>query len=141
MLNIDELNNSIKKKETQKNLIYDNILKKCHHKIKKTSEASSHGHCFYIIPEYIYGYPLYNFKACIIYLFKTLIKNGFDVKYTHPNLLYISWIGKSNPKNYKMIEQKNNGFRPINDYKPEGNLIYNNKSIDYLNNKLNLLKN
>ena len=141
MLNIDELNNSIKKKETQKNLIYDKILKKCHHKIKKTSEVSSNGYCFYIIPEYIYGYPLYNFKACILYLFKTLITNGFDVKYTHPNLLYISWIGKSNPKNYKMIEQKNNGFRPINDYKPEGNLIYNNKSIDYLNNKLNLLKN
>ena len=141
MLNIDELNDTIKQKEKQKNIIYDEILKKCHNKIKLTAQTNSQGCCFYIIPEYVYGFPLYNFKACIIYLFKALSNNGFEVKYTPPNLLYISWKGKSNPKNYKTIEQKNNGYRPIEDYKPNGNLIYNNKSIDYLSNKLNSLKN
>ena len=141
MINIDELNDNIKKKEKQKNIIYDEILKKCHNKIKLTAKSNSLGFCFYIVPEYVYGFPLYNFKACVIYIFKSLVNNGFDVKYTHPNLLYISWKGKSNPKNYKSIEQKNNGYRSIEDYKPQGNLIYNNKSINYLSNKLNLLKN
>ena len=140
MLNIDELNNNSKQKEKKQNLIYDEILKKCHHKIKKTSETTPSGYCFYIIPEYIYGFPLYNFKGCILYIFKTLTKNGFEVRYTHPNLLYISWIGKTNPQNYKAIEKKNNGYRNIEEYKPTGNLIYN-KTFNSLSNKLNILKN
>ena len=77
MLNIDDLNNTLKEKEDKQNKIYDEILKKCHHKIKKTSETSTEGFCFYVIPEYIYGFPLYNYKGCVIYLFKTLTKNGF----------------------------------------------------------------
>jgi|TARA_B110000977_G_C10821793_1_gene394524 hypothetical protein len=140
MLNIDDLNNTLKEKEDKQNKIYDEILKKCHHKIKKTSETSTEGFCFYVIPEYIYGFPLYNYKGCVIYLFKTLTKNGFEVKYTHPNLLFISWIGKSNPQNYKTIEKKNNGYRSIEEYKPSGNIIYN-KTINSLSNKLDILKN
>jgi len=140
MLNIDDLNNTLKEKEDKQNKIYDEILKKCHHKIKKTSETSTEGFCFYVIPEYIYGFPLYNYKGCVIYLFKTLSKNGFEVKYTHPNLLFISWIGKSNPQNYKTIEKKNNGYRSIEEYKPSGNIIYN-KTINSLSNKLDILKN
>jgi hypothetical protein len=140
MLNIDELNNNIKLKEKKQNMIYDEILKKCHHKIRKTSETTTTGYCFYIIPEYLYGFPLYNFKSCVMYIFKTLTKNGFEVKYTHPNLLYISWLGKTNTQNYKTIEQKNNGYRPIGDYKPSGNIIYN-RTINSLSTKLDLLKN
>ena len=140
MLNIDDLNNTLKEKEDKQNKIYDEILKKCHHKIKKTSETSTEGYCFYIIPEYIYGFPIYNYKGCVIYLFKTLTKNGFEVKYTHPNLLYVSWAGKSNPQNYKAIEKKNNGYRSIEEYKPSGNIIYN-KTINTLSSKLDILKN
>ena len=140
MLNIDELNNNNKQKEKKQNMIYEEILKKCHHKIRKTSEITTTGYCFYIIPEYLYGFPLYNFKSCVLYIFKTLTKNGFEVKYTHPNLLYISWLGKTNPQNYKTIEQKNNGYRPIGDYKPSGNIIYN-RTINSLSTKLDLLKN
>lgn len=140
MINIDELNNNIKKKEKQKNIIYDSILKKCHHKIKKTSEVSSDGYCFYVIPQYMYGFPLYDFKSCIMYLFKSLTDNGFDVKYTHPNLLFISWIGKTNPKNYKAIEQKNKGYRSVTEFKSNENIIHN-RSLNFLNDKLNSLTN
>lgn len=140
MLNIDDLNNTLKDKEDKQNKIYDEILKKCHHKIKKTSETSTEGFCFYVIPEYIYGFPIYNYKGCVIYLFKTLTKNGFEVKYTHPNLLYVSWAGKSNPQNYNAIEKKNNGYRSIEEYKPSGNIIYN-KTINTLSSKLDILKN
>jgi len=140
MLNIDELNNNIKQKEKKQNIIYDEILKKCNHKIKKTSETTTNGYCFYIIPEYIYGFPLYKFKGCILYIFKTLTTNGFEVRYTHPNLLFISWLGKTNPQNYKSIEKKRNGYRDIEEYKPTGNLIYN-KTFNSLSNKLNILKN
>ena len=52
--------------------------------------------CFFQVPSYIYGIPLYDFKQCILYLVTALNKNGFEIKYTHPNLLYISWYGKTN---------------------------------------------
>ena len=35
--------------------------------------------------------PIYNVNECIVYVIKLLIKNGFTVNYTHPNLLLISW--------------------------------------------------
>ena len=88
----------------------------------------------------MYGFPLYDFKSCILYLFKSLTDNGFDVKYTHPNLLFISWIGKTNPKNYKAIEQKNKGYRSVTEFKSNDNIIHN-RSLNFLNDKLNSLTN
>ena len=37
------------------------------------------------------GIPKYNNADCIAYLINKLKKNGFIVKYTHPNMLFISW--------------------------------------------------
>ena len=53
------------------------------------------GFCFYNVPKYIFGIPLYDIKSCVMFLVTALVKNGFDVKYTHPNLLYISWQNKT----------------------------------------------
>ena len=44
----------------------------------------------------MYGVPLYNYEECTTYIIDMLNKNGFDLRYTHPDLLYISWAGKSN---------------------------------------------
>jgi hypothetical protein len=37
------------------------------------------------------GIPKYNHEACTAYVIDKLRDNGFVVKYTHPNLLFISW--------------------------------------------------
>jgi hypothetical protein len=47
---------------------------------------------WYNVPEYIFGEPLYDNGDCISYLVKKLEDNGFEVKYIHPNNLYISWM-------------------------------------------------
>ena len=104
--------------------------------------------CFYTVPTYIYGIPLYDQTSCILYIINNLIENGFDVKYTHPNLIYISWLNKTNKhnKNHKKtnilkIEESKNNYKQITDYKPSGNFIYNKESIDLLSNKThNLLE-
>jgi hypothetical protein len=46
---------------------------------------------YFIVPEYMFGIPLYNQIACVCYLIIKLRKNGFKVKYTHPNFIYMSW--------------------------------------------------
>ena len=37
------------------------------------------------------GVPKYDQGACIAYLIDRLQENGFNVKYIHPNTLFISW--------------------------------------------------
>ena len=47
--------------------------------------------CWFVVPEMMLGVPKYNHSDCIAYLVDKLQHNGFAVKYTHPNLLLISW--------------------------------------------------
>ena len=141
MININELNSKIKQKEIDKEKIFEEILIKCHKRIKKSANQYNSHYCFYVIPRYVYGVPLYNYKNCLLYIIKSLTKNGFEVRYTHPNLLFISWLNKQNPKNLKLKEPKKNEYRDINDYKPSGNIIYNKNILENLGKKINLLKN
>ena len=45
----------------------------------------------YIIPEFILGIPRYDISECTNYVINQLTENGFQIKYTYPNLLFISW--------------------------------------------------
>ena len=143
MININELFNDQSKKEKHKEEIYDNVLKQCHKKILRAAELNPYNNCcFYIIPKFIYGIPLYNLDKCINYLVVNLSKNGFKINYTHPNLLIISWFKKeeSQSKNEIMFNTKAN-VKSINDYKPSGNLIYNTNYLKDINKKTNYLMN
>lgn len=96
-VNIDELHRQQKEKLERRYATYEKILTLCHNRIKQVAKNPDNmGFCFYNIPPYVYGVPLYDTKSCIMYVVKSLVSNGFDVKYTHPNLLWISWLGKTN---------------------------------------------
>ena len=143
MLNINELFNDQSKKEKHKEEIYDNVLKQCHKRILRSAKLNPYNNCcFYIIPKFIYGIPLYNLDKCINYLVVNLSKNGFKINYTHPNLLIITWYKKeeSQPKNDILFNTKSN-VKSITDYKPSGNLIYNTNYLKDINKKTNYLMN
>ena len=96
-VNIDELHRQQQEKLERRYAIYEKILGLCHNRIKQVGRNPDNmGFCFYNIPPYVYGVPLYDTKSCVMYVVKSLVSNGFDVRYTHPNLLWISWIGKTN---------------------------------------------
>ena len=140
MINIDELNRIREEKIERKKNTYETILKKCHNRIKIVANSHNNlGCCFFQVPKYIYGLPLYDSYSCIMYLVTSLLNNGFDVQYTHPNLLYISWVGKSNPKTIEHSSKPKKDYREINDYKPTNSLIYNNNSLNSLMRKSNSL--
>ena len=91
-INMDEL--FIKKKITAdlKINIYTKILNRVHSKIKTTARMrNSEKFCFFLIPEFVLGIPRYDVAACTSFILEKLIDNGFMIKYTHPNLLFISW--------------------------------------------------
>jgi len=91
-LNMDEL--FVKKQQQNLNVLnnYNKILTRIHSKIKHTSkQLVNYECCWYIVPEFIIGIPKYDHKECIAFVIDKLRDNGFIVRYTHPNLLFISW--------------------------------------------------
>lgn len=91
-VNLDELYERRREIQEQKEAIYKRILSRILKKIKMTSRVKhDEQYCFYLIPEVIIGYPRYNVSACIEYVIEKLEENKLYVKYTHPNMLFISW--------------------------------------------------
>lgn len=61
-------------------------------RIKTTSNQKlDNTNCWFVVPEIIIGVPKYDQAGCIAYIIDKLKENQFNVKYIHPNLLFISW--------------------------------------------------
>ena len=91
IINIYSLYKKQHEKQKIRISVYEKVLLKCHKRIKFVADSGKQK-TYFIVPEYMFGIPLYNQIACVCYLIIKLRKNGFKVKYTHPNFIYISWI-------------------------------------------------
>jgi hypothetical protein len=91
-INLDELYEKKQFYDLQTLNIYNKLLNRIHNKIKLISRQHiDNQHCWFVVPEVMIGIPKYDHGACIAYIIDKLNTNGFVVKYTHPNLLFISW--------------------------------------------------
>jgi hypothetical protein len=127
---MDEL--FIKKQQQDLNIlnIYNKILIRVHNKIKYTSKQLINDECcWYIVPEFLIGTPKYNNSDCIAFIIDKLRDNGFIVRYTHPNLLFISW--KQWIPTYVRNEIKKKTGKHVDEY---GNLIEINDNNEDNNN-------
>ena len=140
-LNLDEL--YIKKQQQDLNILnnYNKILVRVHNKIKYVSKQLINDQCcWYIVPEMMIGIPKYNNNDCIAYIIDKLRENGFIVRYTHPNLLFISW--KHWVPTYVRNEIKKKTGYNVNEYgniiKQENNINNNNSNNNNSNNNNSL---
>ena len=91
-INIDELYEKKRQTDVNKLELFKKILNRIHIRIKTTAKQNTvERYCWYVIPEIIIGVPKYDQGACIAYVMDTLQKNGFQVRYFHPNTVFISW--------------------------------------------------
>lgn len=91
-MNLDELYEKKQKHDLNTLETYNKILNRIHSKIKVISRQNfTTQFCWYVIPEMIIGVPRYDHEACTAYIIDKLHQNGFVIRYTHPNLLFISW--------------------------------------------------
>ena len=91
-INIDELYEKKRLSDVNKLELFKKILNRIHIRIKTTARQNTTDRsCWFIVPEIIIGVPKYDQGACIAYVMDTLQKNGFIIKYFHPNTLFISW--------------------------------------------------
>jgi hypothetical protein len=106
---IDQSNQQQKKLD-----IYNKIIEKIYNKIKIVNKRKK-TNLIYEIPNYIFGFPLYDNRTCLVFIISSIRKNGFFIKYNYPNIIYISWknIVRNNLKNVtKNLMQTNmNNFK------------------------------
>ena len=109
-INLDELYERKNQVEHNRMKIYQKILNRVHTKIKITSrQRISEQYCFFVIPEFLVGTPRYDSAACTAYIMDKLLDNGFNIKYTHPNLLFISWQHYIDKKK-RLLFKKEHGY-------------------------------
>ena len=188
-INLDDLYEKKRETDELKLQLYNRILNRIHERIKLTSrQRQQEQFCWYAIPEIMVGIPKYDSIECTSYLLDKLDANGFKVKYTHPNLIFISWnhhvpsyvrnefkkktgividnkgnrvdgnnasnngimpklenvVTEEEDLNQLMFNVKNKSvsttqkkiFTSVDNYKPNGNFIYNTDLFDKLGDKL-----
>ena len=179
-LNMDDLYEKKRQYDLSKLSLYNKILNRIHVRIKTTSRQKiEEQFCWFVVPEMIIGVPKYDQGSCIAYLIDKLKNNGFNVRYIHPNTLFISWLhwvpsyvrtelkkktgivvdeygnklqDEGNNDNQKInnmfniketkVTAKGNtskekkSFTPIQSYKPQGNLVYNDELLNILEEKI-----
>ena len=201
-INLDELYDTKKEKDLQKLQVFNRILNRIHTKIKMTSRQKINSNfCWYIVPEVMLGIVNYDRVMCISYIIAKLEENDFQVRYTHPNLIFISWghyiptyvrtefkkktgisidehgnkkeegndnseEGGSGGGGIRLITNSGGGenanidhtllnrnktsaasttnpnlvkkeYKPINSYKPTGNLVYSNDFLKKIDERMN----
>jgi hypothetical protein len=91
-LNIDDLYEKKKQYDLNKLTLYNKILNRIHVRIKTTARQKiDEQFCWFVVPEVMIGVPKYDNAQCISYLLDKIKDNGFNVRYIHPNTLFISW--------------------------------------------------
>lgn len=79
-------------KEKVKNWIkvYEKVLGDCYRRIRD-HVLHDQTFCFFSVPEYIPGFPIFNLTHCTCFIMRKLRQAKFSVQYFPPNILYISW--------------------------------------------------
>jgi len=91
-INIDDLYEKKRQVDLNKLELFKKILNRIHIRIKTVAKQSvNEKFCWFVVPEIIIGVPKYDQAGCIAYLMNTLKDNGFNVRYFHPNTLFICW--------------------------------------------------
>ena len=117
-LNANELFEKNKKNNEKIFNTFKKILINCNTLIKFANQKKQY-EIIFDVPNFILGYPSFNYDECLCYLIMKLRNNNFFVKYIYPTQLYISWHDKKHlekiKKEKKFINIESKKELPIND--------------------------
>ncbi len=107
--------------------VYEKVLGHCFRKIRE-HVLRDQKFCFFPVPEYLPGFPLFNITHCTCFIIKKLNQAGFNTKYIPPNVIYIFWNVQNHyervmePSSKQITLQKKHSHPPQN----------NDKDIHYI---------
>ena len=82
---------------------YNQLLEQIYTRVYSTSQMSGNAnYIMYTVPPFILGLPRIDMEDCIVYLVFMMRQHGYEVRFTYPNLLYISW--KHHEKEYLLSQ-------------------------------------
>ena len=91
-LEVKQLYDQRKRRDHARLRSYNTLLEQIYHRIYSTSQLpGTTSSILYSVPPFILGLPKMDMEDCIVYIVFQLRTAGFEVKFTWPNLLYISW--------------------------------------------------
>lgn len=91
-LNPAELYDKRRTKDSGRLRAYNKLLEQIFHRITTISRLpQSQAYLVYTIPPFVLGLPRLDLEDVSTYLIFQLRHSGFEVRFTYPNLLYISW--------------------------------------------------
>ena len=162
-INITKLRNEVELREQKKIKIFDKILDLCYQRILNSNKKNDDYSCTYIVPNVVFGLPLYDVNDCVTFIINKLIEKGFNVVFAFPTTIHISWKpnndntknnNQSRNNNQLSIHNKNNKYnidlqdnnvkinnkyKKINEYKNSESIIYNQNDINLFQSKLDIL--
>jgi len=103
ILNPSDLYDKRRTKDAGRLRAYNKILEQIYNRIRTISKLPN-SQCFilYTVPPFILGLPKLDLEDCVVYLIYQLRHAAYDVRYTPPNMIYISWL--HHEKSY-LVEQ------------------------------------
>lgn len=80
------------KKDQARHRAYNQILEQALQKVAHSaSQPNQPTFVYFNVPPFVLGLPSLDLQDCIVYLVHQLRVQGYEVRYTYPNLLWISW--------------------------------------------------
>jgi hypothetical protein len=92
-LNPADLYDKRKSKDASRLKAYNKILEQIYNRVRVMSKLpNSPCYLLYTVPPFILGLPKIDLEDCVIYLIYQLRHAGYDVRYSPPNMIYLSWV-------------------------------------------------
>jgi hypothetical protein len=102
-LNPSDLYDKRRSKDASRLRAYNKILEQIYNRIRTISKLpNSQCYLLYTIPPFILGLPKIDLEDCVVYIVYQLRHAGYEVRYSPPNMVYISWL--HHEKSY-LVEQ------------------------------------
>lgn len=106
-LNLDKLREEERNTDKTKLKMYKLILSKCHSKIRRTNNQIDVKECYFDIPIFLPGFPVYSVLEAKQYVLQKLYENGIYANDVGGNRIYISWKTEHiDYDQYKVTAQK-----------------------------------
>ena len=130
-LNINKLRNEVEERENKKYKIFETILEMCYQKILNINKKNNDYNCTFIVPNVVFGLPLYNVGDCVIFIMDKLVEKGFEIYFAAPTTIHISWKPKdilnnnnnNNNNNKYLNTQSNNQIEYYNTLNQQNQLM------------------
>jgi hypothetical protein len=89
-LTVTDIHQQMKQKIMNRIEVYNVLLNRCYKKIQDATKKNN-TFCFFQIPTFIMGRPLYDLNSCVQYIHKKLLEGSYNISFLDAQTMCIQW--------------------------------------------------